>query len=210
MSSDSVIEQTVEGMGYQLVDVEWAGGGVLRVFIDKPEGRVLDDGSPAECVTVEDCALVSEQLSRVLAVENVNYERLEISSPGLDRPLKKPADFARFAGHEAFVKLRTSPSGQARGRKQFQGILQNIDPHKVDAEVDADVNAQVDVEGGASKDAGSDVDGGAIARVDASRSHRIGLVFEGNEGAQELLEFSFDEVEKARLVPRIDFRSKKR
>ncbi len=175
MSSDSVIEQTVEGMGYELVDVEWAGGGVLRVFIDKvsdkPEGGVLVDGSPAEGVTVEDCAQVSEQLSRVFVVENVNYERLEISSPGLDRPLKKAADFARFAGHEAFVKLRSSPTGQARGRKQFQGILQNID---------------------------------------AERSQRIGLVFEGNEGAHELLEFSFDEVEKARLVPRIDFRSKKR
>ncbi len=169
VASDSVIEQTVEGMGYELVDVEWAGGGVLRIFIDKPEGRVID-GTPPEGVTVEDCAQVSEQLSRVFAVENVNYERLEISSPGLDRPLKKPADFARFVGHEAFVKLRSSPRGQPRGRKQFQGILQNIDPRETHAD-------------------------------------RIGLVLEGNEGNHELLEFSFDEVEKARLVPRIDFRS---
>lgn len=196
MSSDSVIEQTVEGMGYELVDVEWAGGGVLRVFIDIPEGRVGDDGTPAQGVTVEDCAQVSEQLSRVFAVENVNYERLEISSPGLDRPLKKLADFARFAGHEAFVKLRKSPSGQARGRKQFQGILQNIDRSMVDGAVDGE------------SDAGSHADNGASPRVDAGRSHRIGLVFEGNEGAHELLEFSFDEVEKARLVPRIDFSSK--
>ncbi len=202
MSSDSVIEQTVEGMGYELVDVEWAGGGVLRVFIDKPEGRVLEDGASAEGVTVEDCAQVSEQLSRVFAVENVNYERLEISSPGLDRPLKKPADFARFVGHEAFVKLRSSPTGQARGRKQFQGILQNVNPYKVDD----DLNAQAGAEGHAS----GDVKRGADLRADAGRSQRIGLVFEGNEGAHELLEFSFDEVEKARLVPRIDFRSKKR
>ena len=178
VSSDSVIEQTVEGMGYELVDVEWAGGGVLRVFIDKPEGGVLEDGSSVEGVTVEDCAQVSEQLSRVFAVENVNYERLEISSPGLDRPLKKAADFARFAGHEAFVKLRRSPTGQARGRKQFQGILQTI----ASSESNADSGAQ-------------------------GNMNRIGMVLEGNEGAHELLEFSFDEVEKARLVPRIDFRS---
>ena len=211
MSSDLVIERTVEGMGYELVDVEWAGGGVLRVFIDKPEGGVLEDGSPAEGVTVEDCAQVSEQLSRVFAVENVNYERLEISSPGLDRPLKKPADFARFVGHEAFVKLRTSPNGQPRGRKQFQGILQNIDLN----DFGAVVSAQAGVRGESSSDVSSDTridegsaaNSGASARADAGRSHRIGLVFEGNEGAHELLEFSFDEVEKARLVPRIDFRS---
>lgn len=174
MWSDSVIEQTVTGMGYELVDVEWAGGGVLRVFIDTAEGTVRDDGTPAAGVNVEDCAKVSDQLSRVFAVENVNYERLEISSPGLDRPLKKAADFARFAGQEAFVKLRMSPDGQPRGRRQFQGILQSLD--------DRD-------------------DGDAV-------SGRMGLVVEGKEGAPELLEFSFDEVEKARLVPRIEFRSR--
>ncbi len=79
-------------------------------------------------ITVDDCARVSDQLSRVFTVENVNYERLEISSPGLDRPLKKPADFARFAGFEAQVKLRMSPDGQPRGRKQFQGVLQAVEP----------------------------------------------------------------------------------
>ena len=195
MSSDSVIEQTVEGMGYELVDVEWAGGGVLRVFIDKvidkPERHALSDGSPVEGVTVEDCAQVSEQLSRVFAVENVNYERLEISSPGLDRPLKKPADFVRFVGHEAFVKLRKSPSGQLRGRKQFQGILQNFGRSEAASEAPREV------------DASPRGDADAVADLPP----RIGLVFEGTEGAHELLEFSFDEVEKARLVPRIDFRS---
>ena len=212
MSSDLVIEQTVEGMGYELVDVEWAGGGVLRIFIDKPEGHVREDGSHAEGVTLEDCAQVSEQLSRVFVVENVNYERLEISSPGLDRPLKKPADFARFVGHEAFVKLRTSPSGQPRGRKQFQGILQNIDFDAVGAEVNAEVgdrsDLSIDASIGARTGVIRDATSGASPRAEASRSHRIGLVFEGNEGAHELLEFSFDEVEKARLVPRIDFSSK--
>jgi ribosome maturation factor RimP len=171
--SESVIEQTVVGMGYELVDVEWAGGGVLRVFIDKP---LVGDGVIAAGITVDDCALVSEQLSRVFAVENVNYERLEISSPGLDRPLKKPSDFVRFSGQEAFVKLRSSPTGQARGRKQFQGVLQAVEAN------------------GAT--------GSVIAGPD-----RIGLLLEDKEGTRELLEFTFDEVEKARLVPRIEFRS---
>ncbi len=177
--SDSVIEQTVEGLGYELVDVEWAGGGVLRVFIDKPEAEVQEDGSTLGGITVDDCAKVSDQLSRVFAVENVNYERLEISSPGLDRPLKKAAHFVRFEGHEAFVKLRVSPGGQTRGRKQFQGILRGVDP-------------------------GAD----GVASVESAVPARFGLMLEGSEGAQELLEFSFDEVEKARLVPRVDFRSK--
>lgn len=176
MWSNAVIEQTVEGLGYELVDVEWAGGGVLRVYIDKPDAFVAEDGSTTAGITVEDCARVSDQLSRVFAVENVNYERLEISSPGLDRPLKKPADFVRFEGCEAFVKLRMSPDGQARGRKQFQGLLQGI---------------------------GGEVAGG---EADLSPS-RFGLVLDDGVGAPELLEFSLDEVEKARLVPRIDFSS---
>jgi len=180
--SESVIEETVEGLGYELVDVEWAGGGVLRVFIDRLEG-VAADGAVGGAVTpggvtVEDCAIVSDQLSRVFAVENVNYERLEISSPGLDRPLKKASDFARFEGHEAFVKLRIAPGGQPRGRKQFKGVLAMAAP-----------------------EAGAKAGDGPP---------RFGLVLEGSEGERELLEFSFDEVEKARLVPQIDFRSKKR
>lgn len=182
MWSDSIIEQTVDGLGYELVDVEWAGGGILRVFIDKPGVTVHADGTTTGGITVEDCALVSDQLSRVFTVENVNYERLEISSPGLDRPLKKPADFVRFEGHEAFVKLRTSPGGQVRGRKQFQGILQGVDAPTEDA---------------------------AVPPTEALAAPvRFGLVLEGGEGGQELLEFGFDEVEKARLVPRIEFRSK--
>lgn len=180
MWSNAVIEQTVEGLGYELVDVEWAGGGVLRVFIDKPESVVLDDGSTAGGITIDDCAVVSDQLSRVFTVENVNYERLEVSSPGLDRPLKKPGDFVRFEGCEAFVKLRISPDGQARGRKQFQGVLQSLE-------------------------SGDEAASGTGASQAAPA--RFGLVIDGAEGAPALLEFSFDEVEKARLVPRIDFRS---
>lgn len=173
MWSESIIEQTVRGLGYELVDVEWAGGGVLRVFIDNPDAVPAGDGPGigpmVGAITVDDCARVSDQLSRVFMVENVNYERLEISSPGLDRPLKKPADFARFAGFEAQIKLRMSPDGQARGRKQFQGVLQAIEPET----------------------------------ADAAPPTRFGLRLDGDDGSQQLLEFGFDEVEKARLVPRL-------
>ena len=182
MWSDVVIEKTLAGLGYELVDVEWAGAGVLRVFIDKPAGGA----DPAETaqppgVTIDDCARASDQLSHVLTVENVNYERLEVSSPGLDRPLKKRADFERFAGHEVFVKLRVAPDGQVRGRKQFQGILQVAES----------------------------ADSVAKETPDAA-SEQLELIFEGKDGTRESLRFRLDEVEKARLVPHFDFRSNKR
>lgn len=103
-----LVEQTVGGLGYELVDVERSGRGLLRVFIDKPQG-----------ICVEDCQLVSNQLTRLFTVENVDYDRLEISSPGLDRPLKKEADFIRFAGQKAQLKLRMPIAT----RKNFVGII---------------------------------------------------------------------------------------
>lgn len=112
MDLHALLEQTVTGLGYELVDIEQsARGRMLRVFIDKPEKE--------RGVDVEDCALVSNQLTRLLAVENVDYDRLEVSSPGLDRVLKKPADFARFAGCEVQVKLRLP----INGRRNFAGVL---------------------------------------------------------------------------------------
>jgi ribosome maturation factor RimP len=114
-----LIEKTVAGLGYELVDVERAERGVLRVFIDFTAADAEEKGP----ITVEDCATVSHQLSHVLTVENVNYERLEISSPGLDRPVRKLEDFVRFAGSEAIVKLNIAMPG-TNNRKSFQGVLQ--------------------------------------------------------------------------------------
>lgn len=128
------------------------------MFIDAPTG-----------ISLEDCERASHQLSHVLTVENVAYERLEVSSPGLDRPLKKVADFARFAGQKALVKLRVPMAG----RKQFEGILQPVEG-----------------------DVGPDT--------------RMGLVFEDKDAVEKLLEFTVAEVDKARLVPQVDFRSNKR
>ena len=93
---EAVVEPVVTGMGYELVELQAANGGrMLRLFIDKPGG-----------IRVEDCAAVSRQLSRVLEVEGVDYERLEVSSPGLDRPLRRQEHFAAAQGHR--VRLRTT------------------------------------------------------------------------------------------------------
>jgi ribosome maturation factor RimP len=113
-----LIATTVGGLGYDLVDIERAERGILRVFIDFPAAVADEKG----LITVEDCATVSHQLSHVFTVENVDYERLEVSSPGLDRPVRTLADFERFAGSECTVKLRVAMPGSAN-RKTWTGIL---------------------------------------------------------------------------------------
>lgn len=120
---NELIEQTVQGLGYDVVDVERAGNGLLRISIDHAWSP--DDATPAAdavepMIKIEDCEVVSRQLSRVFEVENVNYERLEISSPGMDRPLKKLQDYQRFVGAEVNLKLRAP----LNGRKQYVGVLQ--------------------------------------------------------------------------------------
>lgn len=112
------IETTVDGLGYDLVDVERAPRGLLRVMIDRRAGRSYPGGA-GEFVTVDDCEAVTRQLQYVLEVENFDYERLEVSSPGLDRPLRREADFVRFAGQEVSLTLKLP----FQGRKNFRGVL---------------------------------------------------------------------------------------
>ena len=115
MDLNTLLETTVVGLGYELVDVEMSPRGrTIRVFIDAP--------GKASGVDVEDCAKVSNQLSRVFEVENVDYDRLEVSSPGLDRPLKKAADFERFAGQDVQLRLRMPIANQ----RNFAGVLQGL------------------------------------------------------------------------------------
>lgn len=108
-----VLTQTVTGLGYELVDWDKpARGGLLRVYIDKPGG-----------INVDDCVAVSRQVSSVLDVEGVDYDRLEVSSPGLDRALKHEQDFARFTGERAKVRLRRPLDGQ----RNFVGMLGGVE-----------------------------------------------------------------------------------
>ena len=117
MNLGELLEKTLPPMGYELVDWELSPRTrLVRVFIDKPNG-----------VDVEDCARVSRHLTRLFAVENVDFERLEVSSPGLDRPLKKPADFVRFVGEEADFRL-SAPIDNAR---RMKGILRGVEDNAV-------------------------------------------------------------------------------
>jgi ribosome maturation factor RimP len=130
---EALIEPVVAGMGYELVDLQAANGGrFLRLFIDKPAG-----------IDVEDCAAVSRQLSRVFEVEGVDYDRMEVSSPGLDRPLRKQADFARFAGQKADVRMRTP---DATGRRRFIGRLQGAADGLVTMEVDGHATVRLSLD----------------------------------------------------------------
>lgn len=112
------IEQTVTGLGYELVDVERAPRGLLRVTIDRVPGHRYGGGD-GEFVTVDDCEQVTRQLQYALEVDAVAYERLEVSSPGLDRPLRRPADYARFDGHDISLTLKQP----FQGRKVWKGRL---------------------------------------------------------------------------------------
>lgn len=105
------LEKTLGSLGYELVDLEMSRGGLVRVFIDKPAG-----------ITVEDCATVSNHLTRVFAVEGFDYQRLEVSSPGLDRPLKRLEDFGRFAGRDATVRLKLPRDGRRRLEGRIAGV----------------------------------------------------------------------------------------
>jgi ribosome maturation factor RimP len=115
MNWQTAVEQTVTGLGYDLVEVEWGQRGLLQVFIDK-----LAQDPTGEFITVEDCEKVTRQLQHVLEVENCVYERLEVSSPGLDRPLTRLEHYQRFAGQEIDVILKVA----FQGRKKYRGVLQ--------------------------------------------------------------------------------------
>jgi ribosome maturation factor RimP len=127
-----VAERTLTGMGFELVDARVSGGGrFLTNFIDRPGG-----------ITVDHCADVSRQHTRVFAVEGIDYDRLEVSSPGLDRPLCKAADFERFAGNKVDIRMRRPDE---TGRKRFTGMLRGMQDGKATVEVDGrDVALVVD------------------------------------------------------------------
>ena len=151
----TVAQQALLGFDVELVDVERAPLGLLRVVIDRPEG-----------VRIEDCEQVSRQLSHVFEVENIDYKRLEVSSPGVDRPLRRPADFVRFAGERIELRLHEP----VESRKTFTGIL----------------------------------------RASGDESPVLSLDWEDQSGQTRTLPFSFDDVDRARLDPVLDFKGKKR
>jgi ribosome maturation factor RimP len=127
----TLILKSVNQLGYELVDLEISNRGkLLRVFIDKLKPVDIKDS-----VNIDDCSLVSNQLGNLLAVENdIDYDRLEVSSPGMDRVLKKEADFVRFIGERANVKLRVGIKDESNAatdttlpRKTFLGFIRGVE-----------------------------------------------------------------------------------
>ena len=182
----TTIERTVTGLDYELVDVERSAAGLLRVTIDRIAGRAYPTGD-AESVTVEDCERVTRQLQYVLEVEGVDYARLEVSSPGIDRPLRHALDFERFEGELVDVALK-APIGQAAAgqvhanRKKFRGTL-----HKAEGE-----QWQI-----VWRDEPAPAKPGQ--RVSAKRP----------PAPEQALTFSLDELQSTRLAPVVDFKGRK-
>ena len=132
MALQETIEQTVTGLGYELVDIERTGGGLLRVTMDLPYVPGIE-----QFVNAEDCEKVTRQLQFVLEVEGAAYSRLEVSSPGIDRPLKSEKDFERFAGELVDITLKapigsvaSAGSTVSASRKKFRGTLERAEPQE--------------------------------------------------------------------------------
>ena len=134
MALQQIVEQTVTGLGYDLVEIERTAGGLLRITIDLP-WQAPEKGAPElpdQFVTVEDCEKVTRQLQFALEVDGADYARLEVSSPGIDRLLRHEQDFIRFEGSEVDLTLK-APIGAAGGekinanRKKFRGTLERTE-----------------------------------------------------------------------------------
>jgi ribosome maturation factor RimP len=176
-----IVEQTVTGLGYDLVEVERSAGGLLRITIDLPWQPGVE-----QFVNVEDCEKVTRQLQFALEVEGAEYKRLEVSSPGIDRPLRSQQDFERFAGQVVDITLK-APMGAAAGgqvapnRKKFRGTLERT----------AAGGWQI-----VWSDEPEVKPGAKVSRKKAP-------------APLQALGFALDELKEARLAPIVDFKGKK-
>ncbi len=133
MALKEIIEQIVAGLGYDLVEIDRSAGGLLRITIDLPwTPPTADAPQVGQFVTVEDCEKVTRQLQFALEVDQIEYSRLEVSSPGIDRPLRNDQDFERFTGHTIDVTLKAPIGAAAAGqvnanRKKFRGVLERVE-----------------------------------------------------------------------------------
>lgn len=194
MNLEAVVERTVSALGYDLVEVERGARGLLRVTIDQPGAEPAGG-----LITLDDCEKVSRQLQYVLGVEDVDYERLEVSSPGLDRPLRSAADYARFAGQPVELTLREP----FKGRRHWSGVLQPRESEGASGWRLLVPAAQPPAarKPGAAKAAQRSPSRGRPATKAGSRA--------GEPAAVEVLDFDLGEVREARLVPVLDFKGQR-
>ena len=185
MALIDIVTTTVTGLGYELVELERSAGGTLRVTIDFPWSPAAE-GGVERLVNVEDCERVTRQLQYTLEVEEVDYKRLEVSSPGIDRPLRGERDFERFAGETIDITLKAPMGAAAAGqvaanRRKFRGTLEK-----------ADAGWQV-----AWSDEPAPPPGKKVSK-------------KKEPAAVQVLGFTLDELKDARLAPIVDFKGRKR
>lgn len=179
----ALIERTVQGLDYELVDVERAGHGLLRVTIDVR--------AAAGSVTANDCERVSRQLTHLFAVEGIDYDRLEVSSPGVDRKLAKRSDFERFAGAQVQVELAAPLNGRRRFRGRLLGVAGTVGQERVKMQI-------------APSEGGAQAAGGKVkGRAPASKVHTPQEL----AAPPQTIEFALADLVRARLVPVLNFRS---
>ncbi len=190
MALQQIVEQTVSGLGYDLVEIDRSAGGLLRITIDLPWTVPQAGVAPIEqFITVEDCEKVTRQLQFALEVDGAEYSRLEVSSPGIDRPLRHVQDFERFVGHTVDITLKApmglAAAGQVHAsRKKFRGELEKI----------------VDKDGAV---------GWQIVWSDAPLVKPGQRVSKKREAPPvQALGFIFDELREARLAPIVSFRGR--
>jgi len=185
-----IVEKTVTGFGYDLVEIERSAGGLLRVTIDIPWVPGVE-----QFVNVEDCEKVTRQLQFALEVDGVEYKRLEVSSPGIDRPLRHQRDFERFEGSVIDITLKAAMGAAADGqvnanRKKFRGTLERVA-------------------------AGDATDAAAVPRWQIVWSEEP-EVLPGRKVSKkkapaplQALGFTLDEIKEARLASIVDFKGRK-
>ena len=194
MNLQAVVERTVSALGYDLVEVERGARGLLRVTIDHP-AAVAAGGA----ITVDDCEKVTRQLQYVLGVEGADYERLEVSSPGLDRPLRSPADYERFVGQPVELTLREP----FKGRRRWSGVLQA-------GEAAGAAGWRLVVAAGQPAAANKPGKGKPVPRSPSrARPATKGASDAVEPAVVEVLDFELGEVREARLVPVLDFKGRR-
>jgi len=192
------VEQTVAGLGYDLVEIERSAGGLLRVTIDLPwngpSSVAVAPGVPEPVLTVEDCEKVTRQLQFALEVDGAEYKRLEVSSPGIDRPLRNEQDFERFVGEVVDITLKApmgaAASGQvAANRKKFRGTLERV------ATADGSQGWQIVWS--------QEPEGRSVPKPGQKISKKRA------PAPMQALGFALDELREARLAPIVDFKGRR-
>ncbi len=180
----AIVADTVTGLGFEFVEFERLGRGLLRVTID-----TAHEGG----IGVDDCERVSDQLTRLFTVEAIDFERLEVSSPGVDRPLKRLADWVRFAGREAHVELFEplyGPELPEAGRRKFDGHIVSASEEAIEFSIEEIKHARTPSE--------------------AARAKKKGKTKKAAPKESIVVRFALNDVDRANLIAQLDFKGNKR